>query len=167
MRPCSGLMKTYSQIRESVKTGGFWGWVVRWFTAESYSHIALVHWEDDGLWVSEMRGRPGHQAMPASTWVKLNGPFTWGMSPVIVRGDERIVKFVSKYRFEDPGYSYWALPLVWIAQWTGAPMGKVGNICSTYVQKAWEVCGYGFTKTPDPGDFRYHCSQLHYVRGLS
>jgi hypothetical protein len=165
-------MKTYDQIRDQIKTGdvfltstGFWGWFVRWFTAESYSHIALVHWEDNGLWVSEMRGRPGHQTMPASTWIRLNGPFTWGMGPAMVRENKKIVEFVSKYRASDPDYSYWALPLVWLAQLTKASFGPLGNVCSTYVQKAWEACGYVIAKTPDPGDFRIHCSQLHFVRG--
>lgn len=168
-------MKTYSQIRGQINTGdvfltstGLLGWFVRLLTVESYSHVAMCHWEGDaGLWVSEMRGRYGHNAMPASEWIQLNPTFTWGTCPPAVKTNPgAIVEFVRKYRVDDPSYSYWALFLVWVSQLTGWQVGPLGNVCSTYVERAWAHAGYQAMLTAaDPGDFRKHCGACHFIEG--
>jgi len=164
----------YSQLRPNIKTAdviifegrGFGQRIIRALTGESASHIELVVEVADGLWAYGYRGKGGFNAEPLSQVIDralAEGQRVYhGEAPAWVasRAPE-IIAAAIQYRDHDspPKYSFWSLPKVWIAQFTGKVV-KTGLVCCTFVMRMWEVSGYTFAKTPDPGDFLTLCKRV-------
>lgn len=133
------------------------GRFVRVLTGQQISHVALLLWLDDGLWVAEMRNS-GYSLMPASQRVPdmaAGAQVYWGKAPMQVRLRSREItdKALS---FRGSRYSWWSLITVWAAQIFRRQMpGRL--VCSTLVERAWASGAYMFSQTPDPGDFMRLC----------
>ena len=146
-----------------VKATGLVSRLIRSLTGESYNHVAMVIENNDRVLVVEMREFKGWQIMPASQWVAglKKKEISWGKAPNIIRGTQCIKDEALSHR--ERKYSYWTLFTVWISQFTkrSAP----GNfVCSTFVQKVWEECGYKmFNKLADPGDFPAHLNDMNLI----
>jgi len=166
-------VSTYEEIRGQIKTGdivlvkgdGVIGKIIRALTAESYSHVALFLWLDGGLWIAEMREGVGFNMQPASQWFDNSKDSCMvGFAPEPVRVvPDLIIDFVMKSRADKLRYSYFTLFTVWLSQLIGRVL-PAGNVCSTWVEKAWRLGGLSIIGTPDPGDFAQHCTDLKPIR---
>lgn len=167
---------TYAEFREVAQTGDVLlvrgSLLVRIFSAESISHVALVVWmPNGGLWVFEFVEGVGYQGLPASEWFERRKDQTilHGVAPKSVRIYAfKIVEFVTSYRNKNSWkkkYGWGTLLVVWLSQITGRKYNTLMEVCSTFVQEAWEHAKYmGFTKVADPGEFLLHCSSYKPVR---
>jgi hypothetical protein len=155
----------YSDFRDRARTGDLLlleglqigALLIRMITGQQFSHVALLLWIEDGLWVAEMRGR-GYTLTPASQRVAEmaeSGKVYWGSAPPPVRSHADAVSRKA-LSFRGSRYSYWTLITVWIAQILRRRMPR-NLVCSTLVEKVWSAAGVVFAKTPDPGDFLMQC----------
>lgn len=158
----------YDALRRQAKTGDLLllegrdlvGTLVRVLTGQQISHVAMLIWLRDGLWVAEMRNA-GYALTPASQRVPelaADGQVYWGMAPGAIRALEAVVarKILS---FRGARYSWWSLITVWAAQLIRRRMpGRL--VCSTLVERAWASAGMAFLQTPDPGDFMRYCASV-------
>lgn len=164
---------TYQDARPNIKTGdillvqgsAFFSKIIRTLTGESFSHVALLHWRDDGLWVAEFVEGTGYQLMPASQWMagRVKDTVFWGVAPKVVQADPAdILKLIDSYRADKSkqGYGYLSLFTVLWAQITGKDYKPAQKVCSTFVQAAWESTGYHFNQTADPGDYLDLCQAI-------
>jgi len=165
---------TYAEMREIAETGDVLlvrgNMLVRIFSAESYSHVALLVWLDDGsggLWVFEFVEGKGFQAMPASQWFagRSRQRIYYGTAPEVVRFNGSVAKNLAlSYRVKRPVrrvYGYLSLLVVWASQVTGLRLPVWLRVCSTFVQECWEATGYtGLKRTADPGDIAEVCQSL-------
>lgn len=162
----------YSGIREIAKTGDlllvngdtFVSKLIRYFTEESFSHVAMLFWLDKNLFVAEMIEGVGFRISPASQWVNLvGGEIYYGESPSEVNCDELIIdKKILSYRadLKKQEYGYLSLILIYISQYTGLKVNSAKKVCSTFVQDIWESCGVKFDRMSDPGDFEDFCTKI-------
>ena len=167
---------TYQELRQLAMTGdvllvrgSMW---VRLLTAESYSHAALLVWDEaDGLWVYEFLEGQGYQSMPASQWFEERAgrgqELYYGEAPEIVRAQPwRVTQAARSYR--DRGlrrrYGWLSLLTVWWSQIRGKRLPVWFRVCSTFVQECWEAAGFQeFERTADPGDIAMVCDTLHRI----
>ncbi len=136
---------------ESRRVGGT---AIRMLTGQQFSHVAMLIWNEGGLWVAEMLGRGGYTLTPASERLPemcKGAHLYFGEAPEAVTTQPGIVtRTALKYR--GSRYSWWTLISVWFSQVTRSKTPN-GLVCSTFVQRVWEACGITFSQTADPGDF--------------
>lgn len=158
---------TYNELRDSIKTGDvlllegrhFFSRIVRVFTGQQASHVALFVWLDDGLWIAEMLTSSGYTLTPASDRIpQISDQMYLGVAPAVVRDGASAAKsVVMKYRERGKRYGFYSLLKVWWAQlWQSRPDTEQ-RVCSTFVQEVWEACGFKFNQLADPGDFFRLC----------
>ena len=159
----------YEQLRDNIKNGdlvlvkgeGFGHTVVRISTGESFSHVGLFLWMEDGLWVADMNIYGNYRLTPASQYTKmyLRGSVFWGEAPELFKEKaESIRNVILSYRKQT--YSVPSLLSVLTSQIVRRPMRNHGLVCSTFVEKIWESVGFKFDKNPDPGDYLELCRKV-------
>lgn len=163
----------YAEIREQAIDGdvmlvegrGFVSRFIRAFTGQNISHVAILIWINNGLYVVEMKERIGFRMMPASQWVKQAGHILYyGKAPDGVRTYPQIARQAAlKLRGEK--YGYLSLFGVWLSQFSGKNRKGRQLVCSTAIQRVWNACGYRFDQTPDPGDFVRLCQFVSKLEG--
>lgn len=136
------------------------GILVRVLTGQQISHVALLVWIDEGLWIAEMRNA-GFSLAPASQRLPemaCEGPLYWGRAPAAV---QMVTSAVARtiLGFRGARYSWWSLVAVWVAQLLRRHMPS-RLVCSTLVERAWASAGMTFRQTPDPGDFMRYCDSV-------
>lgn len=159
----------YSEFRDQAQTGDVLlaestrvgGVLIRMLTGQQASHVALLVWIAEGLWVAEMLGRTGYTLSPASERVPElaeHGQVYWGRAPQKVRWKVDVLRQAT-LSFRGHRYSWWTLITVWCSQVTRRRWPR-SLVCSTLVEKVWESVGVCFDKTPDPGDFFRLCESV-------
>lgn len=136
--------------------------LIRAFTGQQISHVALLIWITDTLWVAEMKEGIGYRLLPASLWVEdvqaSGATVYYGSAPeAVLKRPFDLVEAVLNYR--QRRYSYRSLIPIWWAQITRSKQ-TVGLVCSTFVQRIWESAGMVFEQTADPGDYMRLCTQV-------
>ncbi len=156
---------TYLDARPLIQSGDVLleqkGGVIRAFTGESFSHVALLLRQGDEVWVAEFTGRQDYGLLPASAWMADRAGTTvwWGISPECVRGKDKPL-WDAALSFRHKKYSWWTLASVWLSQIVGVRTAA-NLVCSTFVQRCWEASGCApMEKTPDPGDYLGLCDRL-------
>lgn len=165
----------YSHIREQLQDGdialltgsNLFSLLVRIFSAGSYSHVAVFFWEDNALYVSEVREFAGHRITHASTWIDeqltRGSNIKIGLAPSRIRDNEWVGEFIRTNRTKIKRYSWWMLPVVWLSRVTNIRLaGNNGFICSHYVQKAWKHEGASLL----PSNFEPLCDQTFNITEL-
>ncbi|PLY04755.1 MAG: hypothetical protein C0622_02285 [Desulfuromonas sp.] len=168
---------TYADIRAIAKTGdvfavqgnGMVSKIIRVLTGESYSHVAMLVWLDEGLFVAEFVEFVGYQIMPASEWVRrrqgqeliyCEGPKCVRACPQPVKEDAvgyRNASVAARW------YGYISLFLILYSQITGRKVHVIQKVCSTFVQKCWAAAGHYLPRTADPGDIVKACPTTHRI----
>jgi hypothetical protein len=133
------------------------GRLIRSFTKEKYSHVALFVWHGTGLWVYEFTGLDGYQCTPASQWFEIHkeAEIWFGKAPAIVRANpSKVEKAASSFRASHFKRHYGFLTYINIAfaQLLKAKVTTKQKVCSTFIEHVWDDSGYRFPVTPDPGD---------------
>lgn len=160
------MITKYPELRRNVRTGDILAvkgsLLVRVFTGETYSHVALILRLRGGVWVAEYRERKGYQLLRLSEWVRQNrkAQYWWGSAPVeVFKNPDKVVD--AAIQFRGHSYSYWTLIMVWLSQLFRRKMpGKF--VCSTFVQRVWETTDWKLKppKLADPGDIAAACRSL-------
>lgn len=156
---------TYQEIRSKATTGdvvgvqgtGLFSRAIRFFTQESFSHVAMFVWHGTGLWIYEFVEGRGFQCMPASQWFMLRQKqkLFVGKAPTVVRKDPELVKeLAGSFRASRIKQHYGIISLfkILVSQWTKKEIPTFFKNCSTYIQYVWEKAGYEIQITSDPGD---------------
>jgi len=166
-------MITYNSARDRLQSGDVLGTkgrniigrLIRMASAETINHVALVHRDNDGVWVTEMQEGKGYVGpTPASQWIRDNNAkgkhVFWGQFPGELRGHSCHQKFAKQ--MEGTRYAWWTFPLIFVSQFVPfikAPEGYV--VCSTYVQMDWEIAKYAKMEgSADPGNFFSHANNI-------
>jgi hypothetical protein len=150
------------------------GWTIRVATGEGYSHVAMLHLgSDHHLCVVETSGmRGGFRRVGLVDWLmEQDGrEVTLGTAPdVVARNRPQVIAAVDEYEFafsKKPWlriYGYLTLPLVWLSQITGIKFPFYLPVCSTLIQRFWNVTGWKLGKLADPGDIMRACPVRHNV----
>lgn len=158
----------YTDFRDQAQTGdlllvegrGLVGTFVRMITGQQASHVAVLLWIRDGLWVAEMRSRGYTLTRASQRIVEMaeSGQVYWGKKPKALQWQvETLIGAALRYRGQR--YSWWTLVTVWLAQVSRRRMPR-NLVCSTLVEKVWSAGGYEFAQTPDPGDFFKLCQSV-------
>ena len=141
--------------------------LIRMLTAESYTHVALLAWEDcGGLWVYEFVEGTGYQAMPASQWFeryKGREVFHGTAHEIVHAHPHQVIQAAKAYR--DKGFSqrygWLSLLKVWASQILNKRIPVRMKVCSTFIQEVWAAAGYDcMPRTADPGDIAMECGRL-------
>ena len=168
---------TYEDVRKRAQSGdlvllegnGFVSKAIRVLTGQSISHVAMLVWLHDGLFIAEMTEGNGYQLTPASQRVgSMAGIIYYGEAPKVVQAKPGcIVEQVSLYRADKKRqrYGYLSLVKIWWAQLWHKSYTPARKVCSTFVQETWEKCGYHFAQTADPGDFVGICQYVARIEG--
>lgn len=169
---------TYDEMRKIAQSGDVLlvrgNALVRVFSAESVSHIAVLVWmpamhgpRSGGLWVFEFVEGTGYQSLPASQWfAQRRGQLIfYGRAPYSVTTyPDRVFSMATRYRYLDGErrrYGWLSLATVWMSQILDRRLPVWAKVCSTFAQEVWEFAGYhGLRRTADPGDFVEHCQSL-------
>lgn len=166
---------TYPELRAKAKSGdvillegnGFVSKIIRAATGQSISHIAVLVWLADGLFIAEMVEGVGFQLSPASQRIPaLKGIVYFGAAPKVVQDQHgKVVQCVIGYRADKKKqkYGYASLLKVWWAQLWHKEYKTRQKVCSTFVQEIWECCGFNFAQTADPGDYVGLCQYISKV----
>lgn len=165
----------YEDLRKNAGTGdillqagtGLASRMIRVFTGSQYSHVALLVWIDNGLFVSEVKPGTGYTLTPASQRIEEmcnSGIVRYGKAPLDLNmrlAREAIMKFRdgAEDRDLDPSYSYLSGFIIWISQLINRPLPHK-FVCSTYVQHIWAAGGIEFNRTADPEDFARYIENL-------
>lgn len=158
----------YSLVRDSAATGdllllegsGPVGVFIRVATGQQISHVAMLVWINEGLWVAEMRNS-GYSLTPASQRVPEmleQGIVYWGKAPNRVRIRPILIQ-KRALSFRGERYSWWSLAAVWCAQVFKRTLPR-SLVCSTFIEEVWQAAGWDFSQTPDPGDFMSMCQSV-------
>jgi hypothetical protein len=137
--------------------------LIRALTGQNISHVAMLLWIGETLWVAEMKEFTGYRLRPASLWVAdamQSSVIYYGFAPAEVKAEQ--VKD-SAFKFRNEKYSYLSLLKVWLAQLLRKKT-NAGLVCSTFVQRCWEACGVEFKQTADPGDYMRLCTYTTALR---
>lgn len=167
----------YSDIRGIAKTGdvllvegrGFVSQLIRAVTGQSMSHVAVLVWFGETLWVAEMKEFFGYRLRPASLWIEdalVGGNVYFGEAPQAVRlatDHQNKIVLDALFSYRNTRYSYAALVTVWWAQIRRKKLAA-GLVCSTFVQRVWEATGYEFRQTADPGDYVRLCESVSVIK---
>ena len=173
----------YQTMRNQAKSGdvllvegqGIVSRLIRALTGQNISHVAMLLWFGNNLFVCEMKEFTGYRLRPASLWVDdvlgSGDRLYYGLMPKRWQGnphDELIGKKIANaaLAYRNRSYSYSTLMSVWWAQITRKKT-SAGLVCSTFVQRCWEACGLEFKQTADPGDYMHLCESTHAIKGAS
>jgi len=163
----------YSKLRRLIQDGdvalvsgsGLFSVLIRLLTAGTYSHVAVFFWDDNDLFISEVREFSGHRITHASVWLDeqltIGKHVDFGIAPNRVR-EIAVAEFIQNRRNTIKRYAYWMLPVVWLSSITGIRIGNNSFVCSHYVQKAWGHKG----KSLLPSDFAKLCETLHTITDI-
>lgn len=165
----------YEDFRKKAKTGDvlgvkgdkLFGKLIKWITKEEYTHVALLVWHGNGLWVYEFVERLGYQCMPASQWFDLRQgqKIFFGRAPLAVTSNPiAVMQAASNFRATVYRQHYGIITLIKVAlaQWFKVKIKTHFEVCSTFVEEVWVACGYNdFKMTPDPGNIMKHASRLY------
>ena len=160
----------YNQMRTTALTGdvllvegrSFFSRFIRVVTGQNFSHVAMLMWLGDGLYVAEMAEGKGFVITPASQWTQSSGYLYYGRAPSEV-SENHVKARTAILELRGKKYGYMSLFKVWISQLTGKAGNNKQLVCSTAVQHVWEQCGYQFDQIPDPGDFARLCDYISKV----
>jgi len=169
----------YQTLRENAATGDiilfagtdFISKVVRVFTASQYSHIGVLVWEDDGLWLAEMTVSDGYKKSPASQVIKKmceHGYVWYGNAPAMI-DMLAVQKEIQQFRDgfadldKDPNYSWITLLMIGWSKVTNTAV-DYRYVCSTFVQDLWDAGGIRFKLATTPSDFSRRCDVLNQVK---
>jgi hypothetical protein len=155
-----------------VKSDSAIGKLIRVFTGESYSHVAVLIWvpgaRGNDLMIYEFVEGVGHQTLSLDAWLKDRdgqilsfgvAPDPVPASPVKVRAAAEYYKTASLLQ---RSYGYLSLVKVWLSQLIQCRIPVRQKVCSTFTQEVWRCSGYdGITRTADPGDIAEHCQTLY------
>lgn len=168
---------TYEQIKKRALTGdvlavkgnGFASKIIRTFTGESYSHVALLVKENHGLMAYEFVEGVGFQILPASEWVRRrkNQNLRYCVAPSEVSSLAVLVESAAKsYRNSSVAsrlYGWFSLVKVFISQKIGLKIKVRKKVCSTFVQECWATARFELSKTADPGEIVNACDPIHKI----
>ncbi|PLY02754.1 MAG: hypothetical protein C0622_05240 [Desulfuromonas sp.] len=168
---------TYEQIRNQAQTGGVLAVrgtgtvskVIRVVTGESHSHVAMLVWLDDGLYVFEFVEFVGFQILPASEWLRRRqGQDIIYCSPPrhVAANPDRVKAAAISYRNASVAarwYGYISLFLILYSQITGRKVHVIQKVCSTFVQECWAAAGHRLKRTADPGDIVEACPATYKI----
>ncbi len=170
-------MVTYRFIRRYARTGDIilvkgnriGAWLIRVLTGESISHVAILVWIGQTLWIAEMKLYGGFRLRPASLWIedglKAGKTLLWGKAPLKVHDNgEQVKDAIFSYRRKP--YGVLDLMRVWLSQVFRMGRGPT-DVCSGLVQAAWEAAGLRFEKSLDPGDLLSLCREVTPIRRSS
>ena len=140
-----------------VKGTGFFSKVVKYFTKEEFTHVAMLVWHGTGLWVYEFVEGTGYQCSPASWWFsnRIGQAVFYGHPPLVVSArPELVMREANSFRGTKVKQHYGIVSLikVAIAQWTKKDIKVYFKVCSTFLQHVWSKCGHEFEMTADPGN---------------
>ena len=139
---------------------------IRAVTGQQISHVAMLIWIGDGLWVAEMLEGRNYQLTPASQRIKElcgAGNVYYGSRPLECKGKGQII-YDTAMLYRGSKYGYLSLFKVWWSQFTRRKGTVEKLVCSTFVEKCWEAAGYEMPHLPDPGDFMLHSAIIIPVR---
>ncbi len=169
-------MCTYETIRPKALNGdialvqgaGIVSSLIRVMTGSSFSHVGVLIWIDEALFVAEYKEFKGYNITPASTWFKSaldagNTPY-FGKAPIRIRESESGV-FREALKFRKKPYGYFSLVKVWLSQVTGMKIKVRRFVCSTFVQYVWSKADYHMKKTADPDDIARAATTLIRIAG--
>ncbi len=158
----------YSDVRGKARTGdvllvqstGVIGRLIRALTGESFSHVAMLLWIEDSLFVSEFVEFRGYQLLPASLWVgdrlQQGDKVSYGIAPETVRLNSESIQSKALV-FRKGRYGYLSLIKIWLSQLFRVKIKTRRFVCSSYVGRMWSYAGFDTARTPDPGDFLEYC----------
>jgi len=163
----------YTAVRASAVTGdvimaqGFSpvSRLIRAFTGEKVSHIGMLLWLGDGLFISEFVEFKGYNLLPASLWVEdllsKGDHLFYGKAPASVReASSDVARKAFKWR--RARYGYLTLPKIWWSQWSQSQLTVDRVVCSTYIDDMWKP-NFEFPKTSDPGDYFDYAEDINRV----
>lgn len=168
---------TYAELRIRAVTGdvlavkgtGIAGSIIRAFTGESYSHVALLVQETAGLFAYEFVEGTGYQILPASEWVRRRKKqnLRFCRAPQAVVADPDAVAAAARLYRNSSVISRWygwlSLAKVLVSQITGLKIPVRQKVCSTFVQECWAATGYTLPTTADPGEIVNACDPVHTI----
>jgi len=147
-----------------VEGRSIFGVLIRVLTGQQFSHVALLQWVGDELYVAEMKEMHGFRRMPLDKWVSSQTPTSalyLGVAPTPVRTAPVVVNDGIAY-LEEFHYGYASLFTIWLSQILRRTVRAVGSyVCSTAVQHVWENCGVHFERLADPGDYLPLCDYIY------
>ena len=161
------------ELKETAQTGDIIAavssLVVRAFTWESFSHIAVILKENNEIFIIET-----HENSNSTTkilfddWIKNYDDIHLGIAPKLVADNRDLVTvYIYDYLNRKPKYlkyGYWSLPLVVLNQiWPGRKFKTKLNVCSTLAQEFWNCTGWKLGKLMDPGDAALSCPVLYKI----
>lgn len=153
----------------AVKGKGFAGAFIRALTGESYSHVAMLVFENNGLLVFEFVEGVGFQTMPASEWLRRRKGQRVCYCPAPPHVTSRVCDVVvaaKAYRNSSVisrWYGWLSLLKIWASQKTGFKIPVRQKVCSTFVQECWASSGFKLPTTATPGDIVNHCDPIHKI----
>jgi hypothetical protein len=161
----------YEDLRDQIRTGdllgyhgtGCFSWVIEKLTGnhdpQSWSHVGVFYWNGPGLWIAQEYEGVGFGCYPASTligkFLKERGDCYLGQAPdFITEKSAGVLDLIATYRATPRlrPYGYGSLVRVLLED-AVSPL-SVQAVCSTFVQQAWERCGYTFSHLFTPEDFK-------------
>ena len=152
-----------------VVVGNLW---VRFLTAESFSHVAIVLVEDEQVYVVETHEKINDtKKVLYDEWQKSYKKIFLGKPIKSVRDNrQNIQKKIEEYLAKPPDkkkYGYLTLPKVWLNQiFPGKRFQHRLNVCSTFVGEIWRYFGWSNGgKLADPGDIALSCDALYKLKG--
>lgn len=165
----------YEELRRCARSGdallvsgkGFFSRIIRIATATNISHVAMLVWISDTLWVAEMKEGRGYTLTPASIWVldaTESATVYYGKAPAVVRNNgERVTERALHYR--NRKYGWLSLSRVWLGQFFRGYRKTLTIVCSTFVGRVWnEASGHNlFSKIPTPGDIFNLCTPIRKI----
>ena len=166
----------YSEMRATAKTGdvilvegrSFVSRLIRGATGQSISHVGMLMWLGDGnLFMPEQREFKAFRLSRASDRLQQDMRdcrVYYGAAPLQVREwidahDDELVEAVFATR--NGRYGYLELGSVLWSQWTQRDSRSKRLVCSTWVQRLWELSDWRYPQAPDPGDYLDACSSVH------
>jgi len=139
--------------------------LIRAFTGERISHIGMLVWLGDGLFVSEFVEFKGYQLLPASLWLQDRlsdgSHIFYGKAPQKVRSNASDISR-DAFTWRNKHYGYLSLLKIWWSQITKSKVSTKRVVCSTYIQAMWSRY-FKFPKTSDPGDFMDYAEDINRV----
>lgn len=142
---------------------------VRIFTAESFSHAAIILVEDDEVYVVEVHECTGYTTKTLfDHWITRYEQVYLGIPEEVITSQrdkvkEEIYKYLNKPK-EKLRYGYLTLPLVWLNQLFPKKKFKHKlNVCSTLVGEIWRAVGWEKEGLSDPGDIFKACEVVYKI----
>lgn len=169
------MSKTYyKDVRAKAKTGdvvmvegsGLISILIRMFTGEKISHIGMLVWIGEALFVAEFKEFKGFRLLPASLWIddcfEEGSNVYYGRAPAMVRDNHETIS-ASIFNYRAQSYGYLSLLKIFFAQLFRVNIKIRRLVCSTFVQKMWSHEGYRFDRNADPGDYIELCDYVSRV----